>query len=170
MDEKQFWAILDEAWQSDKKLAKFRDAVLKTLESEEAKESFEEKYGDGDPMIPGEEKLIQAIQARLDKLSAPELHQFDVILERKLYDIDRQELQEQTDGSDDGFLYCRGFIVAIGQKYYDAVNRTPSLAMIDWACEEMTYVSWHLYNDKFGDMPRSGISRETGSNAKGWSE
>jgi hypothetical protein len=34
------------------------------------------------------------------------------VLERTLYDIDRADIQAVTDGSDDGFLYARGFVVA----------------------------------------------------------
>ena len=94
--------------------------------------------------------------------------EFDRILERKLYDIDRAEIQEHTDGSDDGFLYCRGFIVAAGAGYYDAVNADPSVAIMDLECEEMCFLSWHLYREKFGEMPDSGISRESGSNKAGW--
>ena len=50
------------------------------------------------------------------------------ILERKLYDIDRADIHERTDGSDDGFLYCRGFIVGMGQRYYEAVRTNPDVA------------------------------------------
>ncbi|ETW92124.1 MAG: hypothetical protein ETSY1_45025 [Candidatus Entotheonella factor] len=170
MDEQQFWAIIDEAWKSDINLLAFRNDVWSTIDLPSSKESFDEKYSNNDSYIPNEEMLIEFIQGRLDSLSAEELHQFDMILERKLFDIDRQDVHEHTDGSDDGFLYCRGFIVAIGQEYYDAVNRDPSNAMFDWECEELTHISWHLYEEKFGEMPTSGISRETCSNKEGWPE
>ena len=42
--------------------------------------------------------------------------------------------------------------------------------MIDLECEEMCYISWHIHEEKFGDAPKSGISRETGSNKAGWAE
>lgn len=169
MDENQFWAILEDAWNSNRRLLAFRKDVLATIDSESGKEEFEEKY-DGDPLIPNQNILLASIRGTLDALTKDELHQFDWILERKLYDIDRQEIQEQTDGSDDGFLYCRGFIVAMGKEYYDAVNRDPTNAMCDWECESITYISWHMYNAKFGDMPDSGISRESCSNTAGWSD
>ena len=169
MDEHQFWSILEDAWNSDSGLTAFRKDVLATIDSESGKEEFDEKYDD-DPMIPNEETLLASIREKLNTLTKEELHQFDVILERKLYDIDRQEIQAQTDGSDDGFLYCRGFIVAMGKEYYEAVNRDPSNAMFDWECESITYISWHMYTEKFGDMPSSGISRESCSNTKGWSD
>lgn len=167
MDEHQFWSILEDAWSSDSGLVAFREDVLATIDSKSGKEEFEEKYDD-EPMIPNEEALLDSIRGKLSGLTKDELHQFDVILERKLYEIDRQEIQEHTDGSDDGFLYCRGFIVAIGKEYYEAVNRAPNNAMYDWECESITYISYHMYTEKFGDMPSSGISRESCSNANGW--
>jgi hypothetical protein len=41
-------------------------------------------------------------------LSSAELTDVDRVLERRLYDIDREDIRALTDGSDDGFLYCRG--------------------------------------------------------------
>ena len=79
--------------------------------------------------------MVAALRTQLDRLSAADLLAFDRILERKQYDIDRQEVQEHTDGSDDGFLYARGFIVAAGRGYYDAVNADPSVALTDLECE-----------------------------------
>ena len=75
------------------------------------------------------EDVIATLRESLSHLSAADLLTFDRILERKLYDIDRAEIEEHTDGSDDGFLYARGFIVAAGRGYYDAVNAKPSVAL-----------------------------------------
>jgi Protein of unknown function (DUF4240) len=108
------------------------------------------------------------LRKRLERLSADELLAFDRILERKLYDIDRAEVQQHTDGSDDGFLYARGFIVAAGRDYYEAVNANPAIAMMDLECEDMCYLPWHLYQEKFGDIASSDISRESCSNRAGW--
>ena len=113
---------------------------------------------------------MPALEAALEELPKDELLAFDRILERKLYEIDRSEIQEYTDGSDDGFLYCRGFIVAAGQAYYDAVNKDPSRAMMDLECEDLCYLPMRVYAEKFGDMPDSEISRETASNSAGWSD
>ena len=119
-------------------------------------------------LVEALEAVIPALRKQLEQLSASDLLEFDRILERKLYNIDRAEIQEHTDGSDDGFLYARGFIVAAGKPYYDAVNARPSTAMMDLECEEMCYLSWHLHEEKFGAAPASGISRESCSNAAGW--
>lgn len=61
-----------------------------------------------------------------------------------------------------------GYIVAIGQTYYDAVSSDPSNATFDCECESITYVSAHMYEEKFGTLPPSDICRETQSNQDCW--
>jgi hypothetical protein len=117
-------------------------------------------------VVDGE--VVPALQEQLAGLPAAELLAFDRILERKLYDIDRADIHEQTDGSDDGFLYCRGFIVGMGRGYYEAVRANPDRAVVDAECQAMCYLPWHLYRERFGEVPPSGISRETQSNQAGW--
>jgi hypothetical protein len=160
MNEKQFWDLIESSWQAVGGMTKARQKLAEHKLSEERAEELMEAL----------QEVIPALREHLDKLPAEELLAFDRILERKLYDIDRAEIQEHTDGSDDGFLYARGFIVAAGKRYYDAVNATPATALMDLECEEMCYVSWHLYRQKFGDAPASDISRETCSNKAGWPE
>src|SRR5262249_41649741 len=113
-------------------------------------------------------EVIPALKEQLDALPADELLAFDRILERKLYDIDRVDIHDHAHGSDDGFLYCRGFIVAMGREYYEAIRANPDRAIVDAECEAMGYLSWHLYHERFGEVPPSGISRETQSNSAGW--
>jgi hypothetical protein len=159
MNEKRFWSMIDDAWRDvDGAAATRRKLAQGKLDEDAAMELADQAM----------EEFVPALQAALEELPKDELLQFDRILERKLYDIDRADIQEHTDGSDDGFLYARGFIVAAGQAYYDAVNLDPSRAMMDLECEEMCYVSFHVYQGKYGDMPDSDISRETGSNEAGW--
>jgi hypothetical protein len=150
--------MIEEAWRSVGGKVKPRQKLAEGALSEEKAEALVEAL----------EEAIPTLRAQLDQLPAEELLAFDRILERKLYEIDRAEIQEHTDGSDDGFLYARGFIVAAGKKYYDAVNAQPSIALMDLECEEMCYLSWHLYREKFGDITPSTISRETCSNKAGW--
>ena len=156
MDEKRFWSMIEDAWQGVDGSAVPRKSLAEGhLDEEGAQRLMHQSWTEGVP----------ALQAALGRLRKDELLQFDRILERKLYDIDRPEIQEHTDGSDDGFLYCRGFIVAAGQAYYDAVNRHPSRAMMDLECEDLCYLPVRVYSEKFGEeMPDSGISRESGSN------
>ena len=72
----------------------------------------EDKAADLEEAMDG---VTEALAAQLRLLPADELLAFDRVLERKLYDLDRAEVHERTDGSDDGFLYCRGFVVAAGR-------------------------------------------------------
>lgn len=58
--------------------------------------------------------------------------------------------------------------MALGRAYYDAVNATPSLALMDTEYDDICYLPCHVYEERFGDMPDSAISRESGSNKLGW--
>lgn len=91
-------------------------------------------------------------------------------VERRLYDIDRADIQAVTGGSDDGFLYARGFVVALGRDFYAAVAEDPKKAVPDAECEKMCYFFAHLHNERYGTFPDTGskISRESCSNPAGW--
>jgi hypothetical protein len=119
----------------------------------------------------GFEEFLRNLTEQSRGLSVAELTELDRVVERKLYDIDRQDIQAVTDGSDDGFLYARGFVVALGADYYTAVVRDPEMAVVDAECEAMCYFFAHLYDERFGEYPQtgSGISRESCSNPAGWS-
>jgi hypothetical protein len=158
MDDSRFWGMIETAWQAVGGKSKARQKLADRKLSEEKAEELLESL----------EVVIPALREQLCQLSTADLLAFDRILERKLYDIDRAEIQEHTDGSDDGFLYARGFIVAAGKGYYDAVNAKPSVALMDLECEEMCYLSWHIHEEKFGAVPASAISRESCSNNAGW--
>jgi hypothetical protein len=160
MDESRFWSMIEVAWNAIGGHAEARRALAEGHDPETHADSLDEAL----------RSFIAALRKQLADLPTEELLSFDRILERKLYDIDRADIHERTDGSDDGFLYCRGFIVALGRRYYEAVRDNPDLAVVDAECEQMCYVSWHLYHERFGDMPPSGISRETCSNFAGWPE
>lgn len=158
MDDNRFWSMIEDAWQCVGGNKAARQRLAEGRLSEDKAES----------QLEALEAVIPALQDALRRLTAQELLAFDRILEKKLYDIDRSEIQEHTDGSDDGFLYARGFIVAAGKAYYDAVNANPTVAMMDLECEDICYLPSHVYEEKFGHMPSSELSRETGSNRNGW--
>jgi hypothetical protein len=159
MNEQQFWSMIEDAWKGVAGSATARKKLAQGKLDEEAAMDLADRAC---------MNIVPALKAALERLPQDELLEFDRILERKLYDIDRSDVHEFTDGSDDGFLYARGFIVAAGQAYYDAVSKDPKLALMDLECEDMCYLSFHVYTDKFGEMPRSDISRETGWNKDGW--
>jgi hypothetical protein len=158
MDDERFWSILEDAWKAAPKEAKLRPTGAKAP-SEAALEKVDKAL---------DSRVIGALRRALKGLPADDLAKFDRALEKKLYDIDRAEVQEHTDGSDDGFLYARGFIVAMGRAYYDAVSAKPSAAITDMECEKICYLPKQIYDDLHGRLSPSGISRETGSNKAGW--
>ena len=156
MDEEHFWSLIEAAWPKTEQAAHIKSMT------------FTGVLEDSDELQAFLQGVLGNLNADLEKLSRDELLLFDRILERKLYEIDREEIHAYTDGSDDGFLYCRGFIVIAGKEYYELVNSNPSKAIMDVWFEDICYSSWHMYQQKYGNMPRSGLSRETGSNKAGW--
>ncbi|MEU7612377.1 DUF4240 domain-containing protein [Micromonospora sp. NPDC049204] len=166
-DEARLWALIEAAWaELGAEPLALRQALIERDPADD----------DGDD---GTSYAIDAwLDAFLDRLrqltvglTGQELTDLDRVVERKLYDIDREDIHEVTDGSDDGFLYARGFIVALGQAYYEAVRANPAMALLDADCEGMCYLFAHLHDDRFGSRPEtgSGITRESFGNRAGWS-
>jgi hypothetical protein len=52
------------------------------------------------------------------RLSSAELTDLDRVVERKWYDIDREEIHQHTEGS-----------VPAGREFYDAVDADPAIAV-----------------------------------------
>ncbi|TQM32060.1 DUF4240 domain-containing protein [Nocardia bhagyanarayanae] len=161
-DEAKFWSLVESAWGLvGSEPAELRKALLDN-DNDEAAYALHEHQG----------AFLEGLRTLGREMSAAELTALDRVVERKLYDIDRADIHEITDGSDDGFLYCRGFIVAMGRDYYDAVVADSGMAVPDAECETMCYLFAHIHNERFGDFPDtgSGITRESFSNAEGWAE
>jgi hypothetical protein len=114
--------------------------------------------------------FLDILAARCRGLPADELTSLDRVVERKLWELDRADVHAVTGGSDDGFLYSRGFVVAMGREFYDAVAGDPEMGVPYAECEEMCYFFAHLSHEWFGEFPDtgSGISRESGSNLTAW--
>ena len=156
IDEARFWSLIEQAWPTTEQATTHREMA------------FSGELEDSDELYAVQKQLLDQLIVALEQLTAEDLLSFDRILEHKLYDIDRADIHEYTDGSDDGFLYCRGFIVSMGRDYYETVQVDPSRAIMDVEFEELCYLSNRLYRQKYGSMPASGISRETGSNVEQW--
>lgn len=160
--EARFWALLEAAWKRC------------GAEVNQARRAAAGRIPGSEPGLAAVEGALPVFLGALSDqcrgLPGGELASLDRVLERRLYDIDRADIQAVTDGSDDGFLYARGFIVAMGRDFYDAVARNPHLAVMDAECEEMCYFFAHMYRARFGEFPEtgSGISRESCSNLDGW--
>ncbi|WP_030334261.1 DUF4240 domain-containing protein [Micromonospora parva] len=168
-DEARLWALIEAAW------AELGAEPLALRQALIHRDPADDDDGDGDGPAYAIDAWLDAFLDRLGHLTAEltgqELTDLDRVVERKLHDIDREDIHEVTDGSDDGFLYARGFIVALGRAYYEAVRANPAMALPDADCEGMCYLFAHLHNDRFGSWPEtgSGISRESFGNRAGWS-
>ncbi|MEV4411544.1 DUF4240 domain-containing protein [Catellatospora sp. NPDC049609] len=161
-EETAFWALIEQAWE------------LVGAEAQQARQALltRDPHGDQDPYVV--DPHLDVFLERLRDLSVPltdeQLTDHDRVLERKLYDIDRVDVHEVTDGSDDGFLYARGFIVAVGRDFYRAVVANPAMAVLDGGCEAMCYFFADVYEKRNGVWPEtgSGICRESNNNSAGW--
>jgi hypothetical protein len=156
IDDSRFWSLIEAAWPDTEQATMLRQRA------------FAGELEDSDDLYTVQKQMLANLEDALNRLNATDLLAFDRTLEQRLYDIDREDVQEYTDGSDDGFLYCRGFIVSMGRAYYDLVSTEPSRALMDLEFEEICYLPHRLYEERFGPMPPSNISRETGSNRDGW--
>ncbi len=162
-DEDRFWSLIESAWAS---LGPEPAAIRHRLLHRGPDHDEDDLYSLGPWLDP----FLDRLRAMSADLSSIELTDLDRVLERKLFDIDRADVQEVTDGSDDGFLYARGYIVASGRAFYEAVKADPEVAIPDAEHESMCYIFDRMHRKKFGDYTEtgSGISRESCSNQSGW--
>ncbi|NDU75376.1 DUF4240 domain-containing protein [Actinomadura sp. DSM 109109] len=166
MSEERFWDVIEAAWAP---LGAEVGAARRALATRDPSADPWEM-----PEISVIDKALGAFLGNLATaaadLSAEELTDLDRACERLLHAIDRADVHAVTDGSDDGFLYARGFIVALGRDFYTAVAADPRVAVPDADCEAMCYFFSHVHNERFGTFPDtgSGISRESCTNRDGW--
>ena len=159
MEDKKFWVLIENTWGKSGK----NEDRKKAIESndEEALEELSEFI---------ENELIDFYQRELEKLGKDDFTAYIHFLEKKLYQIDREEIHEHTDGSDDGFLYCRCFILAMGKEYYNMIDESPSKAKFDLEAEGFGFEAYISYEKKFSEeFKRNSIHCiESCSNPKGW--
>ena len=160
MNEQHFWELIESAWTSVPLLDELRREALKT---------------NGADLFEGlsfglDDEVSEALEERLRELPREDLVKFNHLMEEKLFRLDREEIHRHTDGSDDGFLYCRGFIVGMGERYYHLVLANPAQATTDAEAESIPFVGYQVYEDRFGEaFPRESVySIASGSNPDGW--
>jgi hypothetical protein len=162
-DEQRFWSLLERAWE----MVGPQPQVLRHRLADRHASRDDFDLDEIDQWLPS---FLDKLTTLCSDLPAEQLSDLDRVLEHKLYDLDRSDIHDVTDGSDDGFLYCCGFIVAMGREFYTAVLTDPAVAILDAECGQMCYFFDTLHHRRFGNHTQigSGISRESVSNPAGW--
>lgn len=160
MNEQSFWEIIEKSWTDLPSLDKLRANVLNS-NNEEILQNLSERL---------ENEIVENYRKRLLLLDKDDLTNFIHILEEKLFKIDREEIQEYTDGGDDGFLYSRCFIVGMGEHYYKMIDENPVKATMDLWAESFGFSAYTVYEEKFGEeFERNSIHCiESCSNEEAW--
>ena len=160
MNEQVFWETIESSWADSPELYQERAEALETNDDELLEELV--KATDGE--------VLENYKKRLRAFDKDTLTKFTHILEEKLFKIDREEIQEYTDGSDDGFLYCRCFIVAMGERYYEMIYENPEKATMNLEAEIFGFSAYEIYQEKFDEeFERNSIHCiESCSNKEGW--
>lgn len=155
-----FWDIIELSWSDSPILNNKRKKALKTNDDEILQELSMEL----------EDEITENYNKRISQLSKEEFTSFIHHLEERMFHIDREDIHEYTDGSDDGFLYCRCFIVGMGKQYYDMIDADPSKATMDTEAELFGFSAYQVYEEKFGEEFERYTyhSMETCSNSSAW--
>lgn len=123
---------------------------------------------------PDDPRAMSALAAYLESCSIPELEQFEQQLSQLLHDIDGEQYYDAAGiNSGDGFLYCRCFVVAMGQNFYTQILEDPN-SMPDTEYEPLLYLASRAWAAKTGNTPDDwdffpSVSYETGANTHRWS-
>jgi hypothetical protein len=160
MDQKQFWQVIESAWNQHPEAKALRSKALQ-------ENDVEDIITLGDEVA---DNIADALTEKLYELEKEELEGFILNMEERLYHIDRRDIQARTDGSDDGFLYCRCFIVGMGEEYYNKADKDPETLYSDVEAEGIGFLAYGVYADRYDmDFERNTQhSIESGSNKAGW--
>ena len=160
MNEQTFWQTIESAWEESPEFYEKRAKAVETNDGALLEELIAATDGE----------VLKNYKIRLRAFDKDALTEFIHTLEEKLFKIDREEIQEYTDGSDDGFLYCRCFIVAMGERYYKMIDENPSKATMDLDAETFGFSAYDIYEENFGEeFERNSIyCIESCSNQEGW--
>ncbi|CAA6799384.1 MAG: Unknown protein [uncultured Aureispira sp.] len=162
MLQENFWEIIEQSWLDSSELYEQRKKAIQNN-----KEALLEQLS-----YKLEDVVTKNYIKRLSELSKENLTSFIHLLEERMYHIDRKEIHTHTDGSDDGFLYCRCFIVGMGKAYYNMIDENPSKAKFDLEAEGFGFSAYQVYENLFDEEfdRYSKHSMESCSNENGWKE
>lgn len=155
-----FWELIESAWNEHPALVKKRDRAV-------ADNSRKALVALADDI---EDTIFDDFQDLLYELDREELVSFIHILEERLYHLDRHAIFESTDSSEEGFVYARCFIIAMGKAYFDAVAGDPSKAVPDAEAEGFGFTAYSVFADRFDEdfKPNTKHNISTGSNKQAW--
>lgn len=170
MKEDTFWRLIENSWNAATKEKNKRMAIAIPKECPESAHDLGRKL---ESII--EQKVFPALEQELRRMSRPESFSFNQILEEKLYQLDTSVIHKFIEGSDDSFLYHRGFIVGMGREYYYSILDDPSKGSLWLSSEDFAYMTRAIHHERFIDEKNvssftPGISRESRSNLRGWNE
>jgi len=160
MTTEKFWSIIEATWSKIPTLHIIRAIAIKTNDKELLKELSSAM----------ETQILPHYKEALAKLDKASLTSFIRFQEAKLYQIDRQEVHQYTNGSNDGFLYCRCFILGMGEAYYNMIDKHPQKATVELEAENFGFQAYWLFEEKFGQtFDRNAVhSIESCSNEEKW--
>jgi hypothetical protein len=130
-----------------------------------------------------DDAVLEPAITKLAALPVREICMFDEFLHWRVYSLDTREharhfapgvryrgyVDADTPFSTDGFLYCRGMVVAGGQQEYEAVLADPTRMARD-GFERFLYLAMYADERKTGEdyEYEPGFSYEAFSNPAGW--
>jgi len=168
-NEQEFWQLIENVWELFEEPNQIRRKIIEQGGTPELLKKASNALN---------QVIVPVIEEKLRSFTKDNLIAFDQVLEKKLYDIDREDVQEYIEGGDDGFLYKRGFVVGMGQDYYNQINKNPIIATgnnFSWhltggiSCEAMCLIALAIHLEQYNEaMPITDISRESGINKAGW--
>ena len=123
-----------------------------------------------------DEAVLEPAFNALVSLGEKEIIEFEEILAKKLYGLDRRDIaracyngeDEQISGDD--FLYSRCVVVANGKELFDEVISNPNEMPSEMEFESLLYLGPRAYEEVTGEelVHVTKYSYETCSNADGW--
>jgi Protein of unknown function (DUF4240) len=104
-----------------------------------------------------------------DVVTKDGLLSFARAFETKLFELDREDLAAHIGLGDDGFLDARGFVVAMGEDYFQRVMRHRRAALPGASVEQAYVAITRAYETRCREpYPGFGIPVTTGSNLYRW--
>jgi len=130
-------------------------------------------------LVEQSEGDAEQLKTILLALPAEDICAFSLTLDDMMYALDRRNIHDVTDGSEDGFEYVRLWIISQGRKYYESVLADPQNAPEDATAgenEHFGYAPEDAYEAKVGASFPAAIRQHrnarfaTMSNTAGWSD